>query len=148
MVTREQEQELNSIAENTPDIVMVGKKKVKVGWLRRGTLRKFTNVMLDKRDDAKSESMISCKLAAIIVLNGYWKIKFCYPLLWRWYYYIKEYLDSELLPIIELGKKKVQLQEYLMIMMLSQGLKDTHKTMTREEVSHFLQEQSLEQKEQ
>lgn len=148
MVTREQEQELNSIAENTPSVVMVGKKKVKVEWLRRGTLRKFTDIMLDKRDDLDSESKVTCKLAAVVVLNGYWKIKFYYPLLWRWYYYIKQYTDEQLLPIIDEGKKKVQLQEYYMIMMLSQGLKDTHKTMTREEVNRTLRELQSEQKEQ
>lgn len=148
MVTKEQEQELNSIAENIPSVVMVGKRKVKVEWLRRGTLRKFTDVMLDKREDIDSESKITCKLAAVVVLNGYWKIKFYYWLLWRWYYYIKQYTDEQLLPIIEEGKKKVQLQEYYMIMMLSQGLKDTHKTMTREEVNRTLRELQSEQKEQ
>ena len=148
MVTTEQERELNSIAENEKTVLRLGKGKVKVGWMRRGALRKFTSVMLDKREDMATQSKVTCKQAAIVVLNGYWKIKFCYWILWRWYYYIEQYLDSELLPIVEEGKKKVQAQEYFSIMMLAQELKDTLQVMTKEEVSRFLQERSSEQKEQ
>jgi hypothetical protein len=137
------ERELSSIANNEKDLV--GKRKI--GWLKRGALRKFTSVMIDGKTDAKSESQVSCKLAAIVVLNGFFKIKLFYPLLWRWYYYIKQYDDSVLLPIIEMGKKKVQLTEYYSIMMLAQGLKDTHQTMTREEASRILQELSSAHKE-
>ena len=137
------ERELSSIANDEKDIV--GKRKI--GWLKRGALRKFTSVMIDSKTDAKSESQVSCKLAAIVVLNGFFKIKLFYPILWRWYYYIKQYDDSVLLPIIEMGKKKVQLTEYYSIMMLAQGLKDTHQTMTREEASRILQELSSAHKE-
>ena len=148
MVTREQEQELNDIAENIPSVVMIGKKKVKVGWMKRGALRKFTAIMLDKREDIDTESKVSCKLAATVVLNDIWKIKFYHWLLWRWYYYIRQYSDKVLIPIIEEGKKKVLLSEYYSIMMLAHGLRDTQKTMTRDEVSRFRQELLLEQKEQ
>lgn len=137
------ERELSSIANDEKDIV--GKRKI--GWLKRGALRKFTSIMIDAKTDAKSESQVSCKLAAVVVLNGFFKIKFFYPFLWRWYYYIKQYDDSVLLPIIEMGKKKVQLTEYYSIMMLAQGLKDTHQTMTREEASRILQELSSAHKE-
>lgn len=136
----EYERELNSIANNEKDVVMLHGRKIKIGWLRRGTIRKLTTIMLDAKTDAKSESQITCKLAAATVLNGFFKIKFFYPFLWRWYYYIRQYHDSELLPIIEIGKKKVQLTEYYSIMILAQGLKDTQQTMTREEVSRTLQE--------
>lgn len=148
MVNKEQEQELNDIAENIPSVVMIGKKKVKVGWMKRGALRKFTAIMLDKREDIDTESKVSCKLAATVVLNDIWKIKFYHWLLWRWYYYIRQYSDKVLIPIIEEGKKKVLLSEYYSIMMLAHGLRDTQKTMTRDEVSRFRQELLLEQKEQ
>lgn len=141
------ERELSSIANNEKDVVIVGGKKRHIGWLKRGALRKFTSIMIDAKTDAKSESQVSCKLAAVVVLNGFFKIKFFYPFLWRWYYYIKQYDDSVLLPIIEMGKKKVQLTEYYSIMMLAQGLKDTHQTMTREEASRILQELSSAHKE-
>lgn len=41
-------------------------------------------------------------------LNGYWKIKFLYPFLWRWFFYIKQYGDHELMKVIAVGKKKFQ----------------------------------------
>ena len=65
-----------------------------------------------------------------------------YWIVWRFFYYIKQYTENELTELLEMGKKKVQLTEYYSIMMLAQGLKDTLQTMTREEASRILQELS------
>jgi hypothetical protein len=142
MANIEDERQLSSIANDEKETVLLGNKKVHIGWLKRGTLRKFSSIMVDNKTDPKSESQVTCKLAACVMANGFFRIKFIYPLLWRWYYYIKQYDDSVLLPIIEMGKKKVQLTEYYSIMMLAQGLKDTLQTMTREEANRILQELS------
>mgnify|MGYP000113932552 FL=1 len=48
---------------------------------------------------------MNSKCAAAIVLNGYWKILFFYWFLWRWFFYVMQYSDEELLPLIETGKK-------------------------------------------
>lgn len=142
MAKIQDERQLSSIANDEKDMVLLGKKRVPIGWLKRGTLRKFSSIMVDGKTDTKSESQATCKLAACVMANGFFRIKFIYPFLWRWYYYIRQYDDSVLLPIVEMGKKKVQLTEYYSIMMLAQGLKDTHQTMTREEASRILQELS------
>lgn len=138
----EDEKELSAIANDEKTEVVLGGKKIKIGWLKRATLRQFSSIMVSEKD----ESQVSCKLAATIRLNGYFKLKLFYPLVWRWYYYIKQYDDKELLPLITEGKKKVQLQEYWLIMMLSQDLRDTLQTMTREEANRMLQEQLSERK--
>ena len=139
---KEDERELSSIMNDEKTEVVFGKKKVKVSWLKRATLRKYSSIMVENAE----ESQVTCKLAAVIRLNGYFRLKLFYPFLWRWYYYIKQYDDKVLLPLIAEGKKKVQLQEYYLIMMLSHDLRDTLQTMTREEANRMLQEQLSERK--
>lgn len=148
MVTIEQERELNSIAENEPTKVKLGNGFVKIGWQKRGTTRKCSNIYLDARKDDKTEDNVNCKVAAAMVLNGFFRIKFLYPILWRWYRYIKDYNDKELISVISEGKKKIPLTESYSITMLVQELRDTRQTMTRDEVSHFHPEQLSELKEQ
>ena len=84
---KEDERELSSIMNDEKTEVVFGKRKVKVGWLKRATLRKYSSIMVENAE----ESQVTCKLAAVIRLNGYFKLKLFYPFLWRWYYYIKQY---------------------------------------------------------
>ena len=90
--TPEDERLLNDVLEDSVDYVEVRGKKYGISWLKRGTIRKFTSTMQKSGNDDK----ISCQCAAAIILNGYWKIKFFYPFLWRWFFYIKQYGDHEL----------------------------------------------------
>lgn len=142
MVTREQEQELNGIIENSKTKVKLGNGFVRIGWQKKGTMRKCTEIYSDTRKDAKTEEKISNKAAAAIVLNSYWKIMFFYPILWRWYHYIKQYSDEDVIYVLIEGKKKAQRVEYYLATTLVEDLRDTQQTMTREEASRFRQEQS------
>jgi hypothetical protein len=84
----------------------------------------------------------NCKVAACIVLNGLWPIKLRYWFLWRWFYYVKEYTDEQLAPLLEEGKKKVPVEAYYEATILAIGMKDTMMAMTRAEVERILQEHS------
>lgn len=134
----EDEKELNDVAENTATEVKVRNRTYKVRYLRNKTLRKMTEVMLADGDDSK----VSSKCAALIVLNGMFRITFFYWLLWRWFYYVKQYYDYELQPLINEGKKKVPVEAYYINTMLLIGMKDTVMAMTRKEAEHFRQELS------
>lgn len=133
---------LDAIMDDTPSIVSIPntKKKYKVRWLKKGTQRKFTHIMSEEKDSTK----ISSKCAAVIILNDFWKIKFIYPLLWRWFYYFKQYNDAQLIPIIAEGKKKVPAEAFWTNITLLTGMKDTMMTMTKEEVERIRQEQATE----
>lgn len=115
------------------------KKQYPVRWMKPGTMRKLTHIVLKKGNDSK----LSCMSASLIILNNFWKIKFFYPLHWRWFYYIKQYTDDELFPLIAAGKKKVPLQAYLMNTTLLTEMKDTIMMMKKKEVSTFHQEPSM-----
>lgn len=135
---------LDALADNKPEVVEIPntKRKVKIGWLHNETIRRISALYLSKKDTSRYERQLSSRLAAFIVLNGYWRIKLFYPFLWRWYYYIRQYSDYQLLPIVETGKKKVTPIPSWLIMTYLQGFNDTLATMTRKEVAATRQELS------
>lgn len=143
--TIEDEKLLNEVIEDSFDIVAIKdtKKKYKIGWLKKGTMRKISSETLkDGEDDA-----LSAKTAALVILNNYWKIKFFYPILWRWFFYIKEYSDDQLSEIIAVGKKKVPYIQFLTNTILVTGMRDTIMTMTKKEAERIRQELHTEKQE-
>lgn len=134
-VTEEQERRLNDIAKNSVSRVEVRGKKFNVRWLHNATIRKLTDIMLAEGDESK----VSCKCAAAIALNGWFKIKFVWWLVWRWFYYVREYYDEELYPLIEEGKKKLPAEQYYVNTILLIGMRDTMMNLTRKETKAILQ---------
>lgn len=131
--THEDEKELDDILEATKSKVFVRGKEWAVSPLRNGTKRKITSIMLsDGKDDT-----VSCKCAAALRLNDYWGIKFLYWFLWRWFFYVRQYRDEELVEYISECKKKVGVEGYVIATTLLTGMKDTIMAMTREEVERF-----------
>lgn len=136
----ESERLLDDILGDSVEMVSLRsqKKQYPVRWMKPGTMRKLTHIVLKKGNDSK----LSCMSASLIILNNFWKIKLFYPIHWRWFYYIKQYTDDELFPIIAAGKKKVPLQTFLMNITLLTEMKDTIMIMKKEEVTTFHQEHS------
>lgn len=92
------------------------------------------------------ENKLFCKCAALFRLNGLFKIMLFYWLVWRWYYYIKEYEVNELLEYFTECKKKAPVQEYLMATILLTEMKDTKMQMTRKEVNRIQAEHLMAQR--
>lgn len=133
----EDERLLDEVATNakTEASIKDTKKKYRIGWLRNETMRRITKVALEQGNDSK----LSSKTAALIILNGFWKITFFYPILWRWFYYFKQYSDDQLAEILAVGKKKVPYIPFLTNTILVTGMRDTIMTMTREEAERIRQ---------
>lgn len=141
-VTREpntdEQRELNNVAENKATEVKVRNRTYKLRYMRNCTIRKITDIMLSDEDDSK----VSSKCAAAMILNGFFKIHLFYWFLWRWFYYVMQYMEYELHPLIEEGKKKVRAEDYYINTIFLIGMKDTMIAMTREEAERFRQELS------
>lgn len=150
---------LSLISNDAEDVQILNtKKKYKVRWLKNGQLEKLTRLLLHKKtidggkttgneilDEILEDSKLACKAAAIILLDGYWKIKFRYWYLWRWFYYVKQYDNIQLSPILETGKKKVpQMQFFKTIMSLTEA-KDSLMRMRAKEVEVTLRELNMAQ---
>lgn len=138
----EVQKEQVDIIENTPDVVSVRGKDWKVYWMHPIAKLKITKIILSDNGD---DQTINCKCAAVIMLRRNPMIFFFYWIVWRWFYYVKEYRDEELLPVINAAKKKVQLEEYLACTILLTEMKTTIMAMTRKEANHILQEQIMAQ---
>lgn len=134
--TREDERKLHEVRTGEKSIIRWGKKKFSIGWMRPYTLEKITGLALDGK-----ENEIPARTAALILLNGYFKINLFYGLLWRWLYHC---VPSDVLTeIISEGKKKEAslTQDYWTCIILATVMRDTKMNLTKEEAGRILQEQ-------
>lgn len=139
MPTLDEERALFGAVENQTDYVAVRNMRIGFrdlcGWARH----KITQILLKEGGD---EFAVGCKCLAAARLNGYFSIKFLWWILWRWYYFIRKYTDSELVEAIALIKKKVASGSYLLNTTLLIGMRETMMQMNREEVAASLREHS------
>ena len=150
-----------SLRDNDATVVSIlgTKKKYRIRWLKNGQIDKLSRLLIRKGDtdnedgekdsplDAVLEdSKLACKAAAIYILDGYWKIKFRYWYLWRWFYYFRQYDNVQLQELLEEGKKKVPLTPFLLTTMSLTGAKVTLMSMRTEEAERTLQELASEQR--
>ncbi len=160
--TAEAQRTYASIRDNDASVVTIlgTKKTYKIRWLKNGQVDRLSRLLIRKGDtdnedvdgtdplDAIMEdSKIACKAAAIIILDGYWKLKFRYWFLWRWFYYIRQYDNVQLQPILDEGKKKIPLTQFLMTTMSLTEARATLMNMRTEEAEHILQELASAQQE-
>jgi len=151
-----------SIRDNDATIVTIlgTKKKYKIRWLKHGQVDKLSNLLIrkgstDEKDGTQDEPIdaiqldgkLACKAAAIYILDGYWKLKFRYWFLWRWFYYIRQYDDVQLQELLDEGKKKIPLTQFLMITMSLTGARATAMNMRTEEAERILRELATAQQE-
>ena len=139
---------LSLISNDAEEVgILRTKKKYKIRWLKNGQLEKLSRLLLHKKtidektttgsdvmDAILEDNKLTCKAAAIIILDGYWKIKFRYWWLWRWFYYVRQY-DNE---ILEVGKKKVPLNQFFATIMSLTEAKDSLMRMRVKEVEATL----------
>ena len=128
---RQLQEILDSVLNETPTEYVFRGRKRKLGWLRKGTTRKFTHIELKENDEWKKR----VKQCAVVQLNNVWKIRFFYWLLWRYYYYIIELDVWEVLGVLNVAKKKIQSAALQLTTILAPAMTDTMMTMTEREAS-------------
>lgn len=149
-----------SIRDNDATVVSVlgTKKKYRIRWLKNGQINRLSRLLIrkgktDDEDGRKDsaldaimdDSKLACKAAAIYILDGYWKLKFRYWYLWRWFYYIRQYDNVQLQEILDEGKKKVPLIPFLVTTTSLTAARATLMNMRTAEAERTLQELALEQ---
>lgn len=134
-----EERALFGAVENETEYVVIRDTRIGLrdlcGWARH----KITKILLAEGVD---EFAIGCKCLAAARLNGYFSIKLLWWILWRWYYFVRRYTDSELTDAIVLIKKKVASGSYFFNTTLLIGMRETMMSMSREEVAASLRERS------
>jgi hypothetical protein len=128
------------VSDSADDVCIAGTKKVyRIRWMKWGTRRKITQIMQSR--EFSDEWLFIYKVTACVILNGYWRIKFLFPLLWRWLAYVRQYNEDQLAPVIEMGKKKVPVNNYYLSTISAIGMTDLMMTMTKAEADRILHEQ-------
>lgn len=132
---------LDSIMEAEPETVVFLGKMHKIGWLHKGTMRKFSHIVVKEKDEWKR----NVKMCAAVLLNNYWKLKYCYWAYWRWLYYIKDPDAVETLKVVDAAKKKIPSAVCSLLTILATGMTDVMMTMTKKEVQAIRAGQAGEQ---
>lgn len=142
----------DNVVEDIPEKVRIPgtKKTVRVTGMKPYTMQRLTRLWLE-RDDMESakedssettrslcrEPYFAAKEAALIVLNGYWRIRLFWPFLWRWWALWRGWTESQYTPIIAAGKKKVPLTAHWTNMAFSVDMRTDWMTMTRKEAERY-----------
>ena len=133
---------LDDILNETPTEYTFRGKKRMLGWLHKGTTRKFTHIELKEKNEWKKR----IKQCAVVQLNNVWKIRFFYWLLWRYYYYIIDLDVWEVLGVLNVAKKKIQSAAFQLTTILATAMTDAMMTMTKAEAERIQAEQAGEER--
>ncbi len=131
------QKQLDDLIYAKPSEIDFRGKKKKIGWLHKGTVRKFSSVMVSEEDPEKRNT----KLCAIVLLNNVWLIRFFYWFYWRYLYYVIDLDENEIVKVMNASKKKVQQEQFYINTILSTGMMDLMMTMTKKEAELIQAEQ-------
>ena len=134
--SRDDERKFHEVRTAEKSVISCGRVRFRVGWMRPYTLERITGLALS---DGR-ENEIPARVAALVLLNGFFAINLFYPILWRFLYH---HVPSGVLSaIIAEGKKKeVSLtQDCWTCIILATAMRDSRQNLTREEAERILQE--------
>lgn len=139
--TLDDERALESIVDDDKEYITIRGKRLGFRGLNGWGLHKISKIMVK---DGEDELSVGCKCLAAARLNGYFKIKFFWWLLWRFYFYIKQYRDIEIAEAVAMIKKKAvsALAVYSLNTTLLIETRETVMRMNRAEAKAILQELS------
>jgi hypothetical protein len=143
-------EELADIMDNAPTVVRIPgtRKRVRLRWIKPYTLERLTRVWLERENAAESvnsgaevlkdmalEPYFAFKEAALMILNHDIKIRLFYGLYWR--ILAHRYNETQILPIVEEGKKKLPLMAHYEIMTYSADMRTDWKKLTKKEAEQY-----------
>lgn len=124
------------------------KKIVEIRGLKPYTIERLTKLWLERdaavptasADTLKSmavEPYFSIKQAVLMVLNSYWKIRLFYGLKWRIWAFWHNYTEQQMLPLLQIGKKKLPLTAHWSNMAFSVDMRTDWMKMTSKEAEQY-----------
>ncbi len=130
------------------------KKRYTIDWLKNAQMTKLASLLIQKKHGGKNETnegsdtfkailddnKLACKVASIYILNGFWKIRFRYWMLWRWFYYIRQYETSQLMPLLLAGRERIPFEQYLFATSIQASAKEILTQMTMQQIEEKLRE--------
>lgn len=148
-----QKKEYFDIVSDSVSIVPIPgtKKTVRMRWIKPYTMERLTSLWIERDlasasvrsggevlKDLAKEPYFAFKEAALMILNNDLKIRFLYPLYWRWLAH--RYDETQMVGIIAEGKKKLPLLAHYETMAYSTDMRTDAMKMTKAEAEQFRQE--------
>ena len=130
------------------------KRTITLREMHPGTIEKITQIWIERdlaaaelkkasdvAKDLAKEPYFAFKEAAAYYLNNDIKLRLFWPFLWRWWAF--RYTESQMLPIIIEGKKKLPLSAHYETMAYSMDTRTDWVSMTKKEAEQYQAEQLL-----
>lgn len=127
------------------------KKSVRLHWMKPYTMERLTSLWIERdlasakisdgnevAKDLAREPYFAFKEAALMILNNDIKIRFFFPVYWRWLAH--RYDETQMVDIIAEGKKKIPLLAHFETMAYSTDMRTDIMKMTTKEAEQFRQE--------
>ena len=155
----ESRSEFIELRDNSVTVVPIPgtRRKVRLSWLHPGTIERLTRVWIERDlaaakvskgsevlKDLAKEPYFAFKEAALMILNNDLKIRFLYPIYWRWLAF--RYDETQISAIVSEGKKKLPLLAHFEIMVYSMDMRTDMMEMTTKEAELYRQEPLLAEK--
>lgn len=139
--SKEAEKALHEVVNNEKSTIEIRGKKFKVGAIYNDTLDWITDILQNE----KKANRVNAKCFAALYLNGYFSLRLFWWIVWRWFFYVKQYTDEDMAPYIAEVKKKVSTQSalYYVNTMSLTDIRTTTMAMTMEEAERFRRELSM-----
>lgn len=115
-------------------------EKITKIWIERDLAAAKINEGADVVKDLAKEPYFAFKEAAAYYLNHDLKLRFFWWFLWRWW--ALRYTESQMLPIIKEGKKKLPLEAHYETMAYSMDTRTDWMGMTKKEAEQYRAEQA------
>ena len=124
------------------------RRSFRLRWIKPYTMERITKVWLERDlastrvdkgsdvlKDLAKEPYFAFKEAALMILNNDIKIRLFYPFYWRWL--AMRYDETQILPVISEGKKKLPLEAHYATIILSMDMNEAMMKMTKKEAEQY-----------
>lgn len=105
-------------------------------WVEREDMSELKNTS-DTLKSMCREPYFTIKEAVLMWLNSVWKITLFFPIIWRWWAYVREYTEEQMMEIIQEGKKKIPLTAHWTNMAFSADMRTDWKKLTQKEAEEY-----------
>lgn len=141
-------------AEPSRVLIPGTKRTITLREMHPGTIEKITKIWIERDlasaevnngsellKDLVKEPYFAFKEAAAYYLNHDIKLRLFWPFLWRWWAF--RYTESQMLPIIQEGKKKLPAWTHYEVMVYSMDTRTDWMKLTKKEAEQYQAEQAL-----
>lgn len=145
------EQKQNSVNDGVLVTIPDTSKSYEIVKLGHAQLVKVCRLLLKRKDYNADDPLavivtddkLACKVAAAIVLRGFFTMRLKWWWLWRWFYYVRQYEAEQLMPLLSAGIEALPYSDAVETFSLLNSQRDILLHMTMAEVQKTMEANPL-----